>query len=43
MLPNDLIIVMNHGYDEDVQDTKDELESPRDVHNNVEIQINLEL
>jgi hypothetical protein len=41
LLPNDLIIVMNHGdNDEEAQDTKDVLESPRDVHNKVEIQTN---
>jgi hypothetical protein len=42
LLPNDLIIVRNHGDDEDVCDTKDELESPRDMHNKVEIQTNSE-
>jgi hypothetical protein len=32
---------MNHGdNDEEAQDTKDVLESPRDVHNKVEIQTN---
>jgi predicted RNA-binding protein len=41
LLPDDLIIVKNHGDDKkDVWDTKDVLESPRDVHNKVEIQIN---
>jgi hypothetical protein len=38
LLPDDLIIVSNHGDDyEDVHDTKDVLESPRDAHNKVEI------
>jgi hypothetical protein len=44
LLPNDLIIVTNHGDDEDdVQDIKDMLKSPRDVHNKLEIQPNSEL
>jgi hypothetical protein len=44
LLRNDLIIVRNHGDDkEDIQDTKDTLEGPRDVHNKVEIQNNSEL
>jgi hypothetical protein len=43
LLPNDLIIVRNHGDDEDdVRDTKEVLESPRDMHNKVEIQPNSE-
>jgi hypothetical protein len=42
LLPNHLIIVRNHGDEEDVRDTKDELESPRYVHNKVEIQTNSE-
>jgi hypothetical protein len=41
LLPNNLIIVRNHGDDEeDVRDTMDMLESPRDVQNKVEIQTN---
>jgi hypothetical protein len=41
LLPNDLIIVRNHGDDkEDVRDTIDVLESPRDMHKKVEIQTN---
>jgi hypothetical protein len=43
LLPNDLIIVRNYGgQEEEVQDTKDMLESPRDVHNKVEIQTHSE-
>jgi hypothetical protein len=43
LLTNDLIIVRNHGNDdEDIQDTKDVLESPRDGHTKVEIQFNSE-
>jgi hypothetical protein len=42
LLPNDLIIVWNNRDDEDIWDTKDVLESPRDVHNKVEIQTNSE-
>jgi hypothetical protein len=43
LLPNHLIIVRNHGdEEEDVRDTKDELESPRYVHNKVDIQTNSE-
>jgi hypothetical protein len=44
LLPNDLIIVRNHGDDEeeDEQDTKKVLERQRDVHINVEIQSNSE-
>jgi hypothetical protein len=43
LLPNDLIIVSNHGDDEGgVWNTKDVLESPRDVHSKVEIQTNSE-
>jgi hypothetical protein len=43
LLPNDSIIVRNHGdNEEDIRDTKDVLESPRDVHNKVEIQTNSE-
>jgi hypothetical protein len=38
LLPNDLIIVRSHGDDEeDVWDTKDILESPRDVQHKVDI------
>jgi hypothetical protein len=34
---------MNHGdEEEDIRDTKDMLESPRGVHNKVEIQTNSE-
>jgi hypothetical protein len=41
--PNDLIIVRNHrDEEEDVQDTKDVLEIPRDMHNKVEIETNSE-
>jgi hypothetical protein len=41
LLPNNLILVINHGDDEeDVPDTKDMLESPRDMHTKVEIQSN---
>jgi hypothetical protein len=44
LLPNCLIIVRNHEDDEeDIQDIKDVLESPRDVHNMAEIQTNSEL
>jgi hypothetical protein len=36
LLSNNLIIVRNHGdEEEDVRDTNDVLESPRDVHNKV--------
>jgi hypothetical protein len=43
LLHNDLIIVWNHGDDEeDVRDTKDILDSPRDMHIKVEIQSNSE-
>jgi hypothetical protein len=42
LLPNDLIIVSNHGDEEDIWDTNDVLESTRDVHNKVEIQTNSE-
>jgi hypothetical protein len=44
LLPNDLIIVRNHGDDEeeDKQDTKKVLERQGDVHINVEIQSNSE-
>jgi hypothetical protein len=43
LLPNDLSIVRNHGDEEDdIWDTKDDLETPRDVHNKVEIQTNSE-
>jgi hypothetical protein len=43
LVPNNLIIVRNLGDDEeDVWDTKDELEIKRDMHNNVEIQTNSE-
>jgi hypothetical protein len=43
LLPNDLIIVRNHEDDkEDIQDTRDVVESPRVAHNKVEIQTNLE-
>jgi hypothetical protein len=43
LLPNDLSIVRNHGDEEDdIWDTKDDLETPRDVNNKVEIQTNLE-
>jgi hypothetical protein len=43
LLPNDLIIVRNHGdEEEDVRDTKDILESPRDAYTKVEIQYNSE-
>jgi hypothetical protein len=43
LIPNALNIVRNHEDDEeDVRDTKDVLESPRDVHNKVEIQTNSE-
>jgi hypothetical protein len=44
LLHNDLIIVRKHGDDEeDVRDTKEVLESPKDVHNKVEIQTNMKL
>jgi hypothetical protein len=44
LLSIDLIIVRNHEEDEeDVQDIKDMLRSPRDVPNKLEIQPNLEL
>jgi hypothetical protein len=43
LLPNDLIIVRNHVDDEeDVRDTKDMMESPRDTQTKVEIQSNSE-
>jgi hypothetical protein len=43
LLTNDLIIVRNHGGDEDdVRDTKDVLESPRDAHTKLKIQSNSE-
>jgi hypothetical protein len=43
LLPNDLISVRNHGDDEeDIHESKDMLESPKDVHNKVEIQTNSE-
>jgi hypothetical protein len=43
LLPNNLIIVRNHRDDkEDVRDSKDMVESPRDVHNKLEIQTNSE-
>jgi hypothetical protein len=43
MLPNDLIIVMKHGDDdEDERDIKRVLERQEDVHINVEIQSHLE-
>jgi hypothetical protein len=43
LIHNDLIIVRVHGDNEEyVQDTKDVLERPRDVHNKVEIQTNLD-
>jgi hypothetical protein len=42
LLPNDLIIIRNHrDNEENVRDTKDMVESPRDVHKRVEIQTNL--
>jgi hypothetical protein len=38
LLPNDLIIARNHGDDdEDMWDSKDVLESPRNIHKKVEI------
>jgi hypothetical protein len=41
LLHNDLIIVRNHADDdEDVQHIKFEVESPRYVHNKLEIQTN---
>jgi hypothetical protein len=44
LLPNDLIIVRNYGdEEEDVQDTKDEVESPKDVHSKADIQTNSEV
>jgi hypothetical protein len=43
-MPNDLIIVRIQGDDEEyIRDTKDVLESPRDVHNKVEIQSNSDI
>jgi hypothetical protein len=43
MLPNDLIIVRDYGdEEEDIRDTKDMLESPRDMHTKVELQSNSE-
>jgi hypothetical protein len=43
LLPNDLVIVRNHGDDEEeVWDTKNMLEIPTDMQNKVEIQTNLE-
>ncbi len=43
LLTNDLIIVRNHGDDEDdVRDTNDVLESPRDAHTKLKIQSNSE-
>jgi hypothetical protein len=43
LLPNDLIIVRNHGADEeDVRDTNTVLESQRDIHDKVEMQPNSE-
>jgi hypothetical protein len=43
LLPNDLFIVRSRGEnEEDIQDTKDVLESPRDVHNKLDIQTNSE-
>jgi hypothetical protein len=43
LLPNELIIVRNHGdEEEDVRDTKDILESLRDAYIKVEIQYNSE-
>jgi hypothetical protein len=42
LLPNDLIIVRNHGDDEeDERDIKRVLERLGDVHNKLEIQSNL--
>jgi hypothetical protein len=44
LLPNDLIIVRNHGDDEkDVWYIKGVLKSPREVHNKLENQPNSEL
>jgi hypothetical protein len=43
VLPNDLIVVRNHGDEEDVCDTKDVLENQGDVHTKVEIPSNSEL
>jgi hypothetical protein len=44
LLPNDLIIIRNHGDDEeDEQDIKRALERQRDAHIKVKIQSNSEL
>jgi hypothetical protein len=41
LVPNDLIIVRNHGDDEDERDIKRALDEQGDVHIKVEIQSNL--